>query len=407
MSRAEIKHELGVEQTMLRARDNNALKFSITPRGRGRGAAAAGAARLQCRRCRRRGGVRGYPLPRDGGDGRRADRAAGDLLKRFDPAALEARLQPRHARQHHARRPQGADLGAVLRDLQGHRARGAGGFPFGVRPRIRRAPTTSRCASCSAASTPAAHLLARQSAPSDARPDPKGCGVMSRLAARRCARRRRRLGRLRRPPPPPPPTMVNLTLTATADVNPTAASRARRWRCGFTSSASTANFNSAEFFPLYKADGDAEDRLVKREEYVLAPGQTQDGDDHAGRDRSSRSALFAAFRDFQHATWRGAAEIQPNKTTNLTVTAGRDGVARSARQARFVTAMTTGQLPAMTRRPLRATRAPRVTARWAGRTRSSGPRGCSCSRSTCSSRSAISSGWSAPAPPALRRSPGG
>lgn len=94
ISRAAVKNEFRVEQTMLRARDNNALKFSVT-------AEDATAALLQP-------GRPGYKPPLD------ATREAFDdlrshemavmagvqtaligLLRRFDPDALEQRLQPR------------------------------------------------------------------------------------------------------------------------------------------------------------------------------------------------------------------------------------------------------------------------------------------------------------------------
>jgi type VI secretion system FHA domain protein len=93
MSRAAIKNELRVEQTMLRSRDNNALKFSVTPE-------EAVAALLIPDRA-------GYKPPLDAT--REAFRdiqshemavmagvqtALVGLLKRFDPASLEARLQP-------------------------------------------------------------------------------------------------------------------------------------------------------------------------------------------------------------------------------------------------------------------------------------------------------------------------
>jgi type VI secretion system FHA domain protein len=93
IARASIKNELRVEQTMLRARDNNALKFSVTTED-------AISALLQPTRP-------GYKLPLD------ATREAFDdvrshemavmagvqtalmgLLKRFEPAALEKRLDP-------------------------------------------------------------------------------------------------------------------------------------------------------------------------------------------------------------------------------------------------------------------------------------------------------------------------
>ena len=91
MARAEVKRELGVEQTMLRPRNNNALKFSVTPED-------AVAALLQPNRP-------GYLPPMqaarealdDIGSHQLAvmagvQTALFDLLKRFDPAALEKRL---------------------------------------------------------------------------------------------------------------------------------------------------------------------------------------------------------------------------------------------------------------------------------------------------------------------------
>ena len=36
--------------------------------------------------------------------------------------------------------------------------------------------------------------------------------------------------------------------------------------------------------------------------------------------------FFAAYRTYQTATWRASADIAPHKTTNITVTAGHDGL---------------------------------------------------------------------------------
>ena len=93
MSRAAIKNEFRVEQTMLRARDNNALKFAVTTED-------AIAALLQPSRP-------GYKPPLDSAreafDDVRAHEMAVmagvqtallGLLKRFEPGALEKRLQP-------------------------------------------------------------------------------------------------------------------------------------------------------------------------------------------------------------------------------------------------------------------------------------------------------------------------
>jgi type VI secretion system protein len=93
MSRSAIKNELRVEQTMLRARDNNALKFAVTVE-------EALAALLMPDRP-------GYKPPLDAAREAFADVRSHEmavmagvqtaligLLKRFDPEALEKRLQP-------------------------------------------------------------------------------------------------------------------------------------------------------------------------------------------------------------------------------------------------------------------------------------------------------------------------
>ena len=93
MSRAAIKNELRLDQTMLRSRDNNALKFSVTPEE------AVAALLIQKRT--------GYKPPLDAVreafrdiQGHEMAVMAGvqtaltGLLRRFDPVALEARLHP-------------------------------------------------------------------------------------------------------------------------------------------------------------------------------------------------------------------------------------------------------------------------------------------------------------------------
>ena len=93
MSRAAIKNELRVEQTMMRARDNNALKFSVTPE-------EAIAALLLPERTGYKpalaatheafADVRSHEMAVMAG----MQTALLGLLRRFDPAILEERLQP-------------------------------------------------------------------------------------------------------------------------------------------------------------------------------------------------------------------------------------------------------------------------------------------------------------------------
>jgi type VI secretion system FHA domain protein len=92
MSRAEIKHEMRVEQTMIRSKDNNALKFSISPEE----------ALMALLRPNRPGYKPPLASVEEAFDDIRSHEMALmagmqtgliALLKRFDPEGLEARLQ--------------------------------------------------------------------------------------------------------------------------------------------------------------------------------------------------------------------------------------------------------------------------------------------------------------------------
>ena len=92
MSRAEIKSEMRVEQTMIRSRDNNALKFSVSPEE----------ALLALLAPSRPGYKQPLAAVEEAFDDIRSHELAVmagmqtgllALLKRFDPALLEARLQ--------------------------------------------------------------------------------------------------------------------------------------------------------------------------------------------------------------------------------------------------------------------------------------------------------------------------
>lgn len=128
------------------------------------------------------------------------------------------------------------------------------------------------------------------------------------------------------PPPAAPPTVVNLTLQTDADANPTADNKGAPVALRVYQLTSAANFNAAEFFPLFNADAATlKSDLIRREDFLLPPGQKKT-ETIMPTDQVKSIAIFAAYRDFQHATWRGAADIPAHQTTNITVTAGHAGV---------------------------------------------------------------------------------
>lgn len=128
------------------------------------------------------------------------------------------------------------------------------------------------------------------------------------------------------PPPPPPPTMVQLTLAAGTDANPDPAGAGAPVVLRVYQLGSAGGFESAEFFQLFNQDqATLKGDLVKREEFILAPGQRKTLT-IMPTDQVRAIGVFAAYRDFQSATWRVDAEVPPHKTTRLTVTAGRAGL---------------------------------------------------------------------------------
>ena len=135
------------------------------------------------------------------------------------------------------------------------------------------------------------------------------------------------------PPPPPPPTVVNVTLNATADDNPTPDNHGAPLAMRLYQLASPANFAGAEFFPLFNDDaGTLKTDLVRREDFLLAPGASK-SETIMPNDQVKSIGIFAAYRDFQHVTWRGTADIPAHKTTNITVTASHDGITVKAEPA--------------------------------------------------------------------------
>lgn len=128
------------------------------------------------------------------------------------------------------------------------------------------------------------------------------------------------------PPPPPPPTQVALTLTATSDVNPSPGGTAAPVVLRVYQLASSSAFNGAEFFDMFNSDqATLKTDLIKRDDVTLAPGQTKTMV-LSPTDQVKTLGVFAAYRDYVHATWRVTADIPPHKTTKITVQAGRTGL---------------------------------------------------------------------------------
>ncbi len=126
-------------------------------------------------------------------------------------------------------------------------------------------------------------------------------------------------------PPPPPPTLVTVAVTAAADAN-ASSGKGAPVSLRIYQLTSPAGFEGAEFFPLFNGDKAVlKEDIVQRDDVLLAPGASKTLS-LAPADRAKAIGVFAAYRDYEHVTWRAVAAIPPNKTSTLTVTAGAAGV---------------------------------------------------------------------------------
>jgi type VI secretion system protein VasD len=124
--------------------------------------------------------------------------------------------------------------------------------------------------------------------------------------------------------------VVNLTISASADVNPGPDGHGAPVTLRLYQLASASGFGNAEFFALYHADAATlGSDIAKRDDIILAPSQTVKKM-LTPRDDVKSLGVFAGYRDFQAASWRASTDIPPHQTTNVTITAGAAGIVLKA-----------------------------------------------------------------------------
>ena len=125
---------------------------------------------------------------------------------------------------------------------------------------------------------------------------------------------------------PPPPTVVQVSVSATSDVNPTEAGQGAPLAVRIYQLGSDAAFGQAEFFQLFNQDqATLKTDLVNRQEFILAPGASRSMTLNP-TDQVTAIGIFAAYRNFQGAKWRATAAVAPHQTTTITVQAGANGI---------------------------------------------------------------------------------
>ena len=130
-------------------------------------------------------------------------------------------------------------------------------------------------------------------------------------------------------PPPPPPTLVSVTITADAHSNDGAPLSLRVYQL-----ASPVAFEAAQFFPLYNGDAVLlKDDLVKRDDVLLAPGQSKTLA-LTPSDRTKSIGILGAYRAYETLTWRTVTPVPPHESSVLTVVSGMAGLSASIAPAK-------------------------------------------------------------------------
>jgi len=107
------------------------------------------------------------------------------------------------------------------------------------------------------------------------------------------------------------PVTLQVTLIASADVNPDVRGRASPLSVRIFELRSRSAFDAADFFSLYdREQATLGTELLAKEQYILRPGDTQ-GYTRKAQGESRFLGVVAAYRDLEGSTWRVAAGIAP------------------------------------------------------------------------------------------------
>jgi type VI secretion system protein VasD len=125
------------------------------------------------------------------------------------------------------------------------------------------------------------------------------------------------------PPPPPPPPTLELTVTGSADLNPTADGTPRPVVVHLYQLAATQKFSTADFFALVEHeqatlgpdDLDASD-------FVLRPSEKQEVKQDL-KPGTKALGVVAWFYDIDNAQWRASAPVAANGPTKLLLDVGK------------------------------------------------------------------------------------
>lgn len=130
------------------------------------------------------------------------------------------------------------------------------------------------------------------------------------------------------PPPPPPPTQVRAqpvpltgTVSAAADLNPSATQRPSPLVMRIYELRSDTAFSRADFIALYQAEqATIGADLVLKDEFMLTPGESR-AYQRTLSIETRYLAVFGAYRNVERAVWRAIVPVPPGKALRLAIRA--------------------------------------------------------------------------------------
>jgi type VI secretion system protein VasD len=130
------------------------------------------------------------------------------------------------------------------------------------------------------------------------------------------------------PLPPPPPTQVRAqpvplagTISAAADLNPSATQRPSPLVVRIYELRSDTAFSRADFIALYQAEqATIGADLVLKDEFMLTPGESR-AYQRTLSIETRYLAVFGAYRNVERAVWRAIAAVPPGKSLKLAIRA--------------------------------------------------------------------------------------
>ncbi len=115
------------------------------------------------------------------------------------------------------------------------------------------------------------------------------------------------------------PTQLDISFEANTNINPDARGRASPVVVRYYQFKSLTAFNAADFFALYEHDQETVGAdLISKEEFQFTPGDKKQFKRELPPDVCC-IAVFAAYRDLEHARWRATAQIQANKSNEFLI----------------------------------------------------------------------------------------